>query len=135
MDRLIEDVGKLSRGNALRRSTQDPDEPEMSGRESASAKIMSAPASTYRQARSIAASRPSTSGHVRMPAHGLLDFPRAEAVTGHIDDVIKTAEDEPGVLDKAPIIAPDRAQTPRRQRRHGHESVLLAPADFGAGAT
>ena len=27
MDRLIEDVGKLSRGNALRRSTQDPDEP------------------------------------------------------------------------------------------------------------
>jgi len=30
MDRLIEDVGKLSRGNALRRSTQDPDEPKES---------------------------------------------------------------------------------------------------------
>jgi len=28
MDRLIEDVGKLSRGNELRRSTQDPDEPD-----------------------------------------------------------------------------------------------------------
>ena len=30
MDGFIEDVGKLSRANALRRSTQDPDEPQLS---------------------------------------------------------------------------------------------------------